>query len=74
MNRSTERILSFLQLFKNKKTEILLLTGTPLKEDGEIGQALYNICPISYRKSLDTSISETIVNDYRIKIVYHKMQ
>lgn len=68
-----ERIISFLHFYKNKNTEILLLTGTPLKEDSEIGKQLYKICPISYRKSLDDSISQTIVNDYRIRIIYHKL-
>lgn len=68
-----ERILSFLHFYKNKKTEILLLTGTPISETGDIGKELYKICPISYRKSLDDSISDTIVNDYRIRIVYHSL-
>ena len=68
-----ERILAFIEVYKHKKCEILLLTGTPISERNEIGREIYKICPISYRKTLDSSIEDTLVNDYKITIVYHKL-
>lgn len=68
-----ERILEFLQVYKNKPCEILLLTGTPISEKNEIGREIYKICPISFRKGLDDSIDESLINDYRISIVYHSL-
>lgn len=69
----TERIVEFINNFKRKKNEILLLTGTPPNKKSDIGKQLYNICPISYKKSLDDSIEQSVVNNYNITIIYHKL-
>ncbi len=68
-----ERILSFIERYEGSPAEILLLTGTPISEKNQTGRAIYRICPISYKKGLDDSIDETLINDYKISIIYHSL-
>lgn len=68
-----ERILEFISIYKKKACEILLLTGTPIKETNPIGREIYNICPISYLKGIDTSIENELINDYHITIIMHEL-
>lgn len=68
-----ERILAFLHIYKRKDCEILLLTGTPLREGNFIGKEIYKICPISFRKDIDTSIHNKLINDYHITIIMHEL-
>jgi len=73
-HKDIERIFSFINNFKNKRTcEILLLTGTPVTEKNYIAAEIYKICPISFRKNIDDSIKDTLVNDYEISIITHRL-
>lgn len=67
----SERIYSFIERYKKKKTEILLLTGTPRRD--EIGRLLETVCPISFYKTIDGAINDTLINNYQITIIYHNL-
>ncbi len=69
----SEANVNFIENYKNKECEILLLTGTPISWDSELGHRMYQIAPISFKRSIDANIKNELLNDYRIYILYHSL-
>lgn len=76
-HKEVDLYLDFLksQIEKNKDVEILCLTGTPIEKGSDLfsKDSLYNIVPISYKKTIDSAISENLLNDYTITVLYHDL-
>lgn len=73
VHKNSEQNVNFIEHFKDTNCEILLLTGTPISENSEIGERMYKICPISFRKGIDDNIESTLLNDYRIYVLHHDL-
>lgn len=75
VHKEPDMTTSFLKEYLEKypNTEVLGLTGTPLSPNGYAGEEQYKYIPISYRKKLDDAISEDMLNDYNLNVIFHKM-
>ena len=73
VHKNAEQNVNFIENYKNKDCEILLLTGTPIPFDSELGQKMYNIAPISFKRGIDVNIENKLLNDYKIYILHHSL-
>lgn len=68
-HKEPDRIYKFLKIQAelNPMAELLCLTGTPKRSYKE--NDLYEFAPISYRKTIDDSIKEGLLNNYEITVL-----